>query len=310
MLGRLGGLVHGMKVTTACMLVGAACLAALPPSSGFAGEWTLFQAVLGAPRIGGLGLQILVCVVAALMALAAALAACAAVRLVGVAFLGRPRSPRASAAEDPARPTRAALIGLAVACGAIGLFPGAVLALANPALLRLVSADMADRAGPLSVAPHTDFPGYYPLGIALLLALAGGLVVWLVRSRAQPGHRVGPAWDCGFGAAPAWLPFGDPLTQYGGASFAQPLRRALGTALLHARDRIDMPAPGDTRPARIAFELADPAERALFRPVAALRERISVFADHIQFLTIRRTLSLMFAALVLFLAAVALMEQL
>jgi formate hydrogenlyase subunit 3/multisubunit Na+/H+ antiporter MnhD subunit len=308
-LSRLGGLIHCMPVTTACMLAGAASLATLPPSSGFAGAWTLFQAVLGGPRIGGLGLQTLVCVVAALMALAVALTAAAAVRLVGVAFLGRPRLPRTSAAEEAGRPTRVALIGLAGVSALVGLFPGAVLALAGPALRRLVTTDLAGRAGLLSVAPQADLPGYSAVGIALVLGLSAGLVVLLARQRATPGHRIGPAWDCGFGAPPVWLPFGDPLTQYGGGSFAQPLLRAFGTALLRVRQRIDTPAPGETRPARIALEMSDPAERCLFRPVAAVRGRLSFFADTIQFLTIRRTLSLMFAALVLFLAVVALMEQ-
>jgi len=43
-------------------------------------------------------------------------------------------------------------------------------------------------------------------------------------------------------------------------------------------------------------EMSDPAERGLFRPVAAVRARLSSFADAIQFLTIRRTLSVVFAA--------------
>jgi hypothetical protein len=298
-----------MPVTTACMLAGAASLAALPPSSGFAGVWTLFQAVLGGPRIGGLGLQTLVCVVAALMALAVALAAAAAVRLVGVVFLGRPRLPRTSAAEEAGRPTRMALIGLAGVSALVGLFPGAILALAGPALRRLVTADLTGRAGLLSVAPHADLPGYLPVGVALVLGLSAGLVLLLVRLRATPGHRVGPAWDCGFGAPPVWLPFGDPLTQYGGGSFAQPLLRALGTTLLRAREHADTPAPGETRPARITQEMSDPAERGLFRPVAAVCTRLSLFADTIQFLTIRHTLSLTVAVLVLFLAVLALMEQ-
>ena len=308
-LSRLGGLIHGMPVTTACVLAGAASLAALPPSSGFAGVWTLFQAVLSGPRIGGPGLQALFCVVAALMALALALAAAAAVRLVGVAFLGRPRLPRTSAAEEAGRPMRLALIGLAGASALVGLFPGAILVLAGPALRRLATTDLADRAGLLSVAPQADLPGYSAVGIALVLGLSVGLVVLLARLRATPGHRIGPAWDCGFGAPPVWLPFGDPLTQYSGASFAQPLLRALGTGLLRVRQRIDTPAPGETRPARLALEMSDPAERCLFQPAAAVRSRLSSLADAIQFLTIRRTLSLMFAALVLFLAVVALMEQ-
>ncbi len=309
-LVRLGGLIHRMPVTTACMLVGAASLAALPPSAGFAGEWTLLQAVLGGPRIGGLSLQTLVCVVAALMALAAALAAAAAVRLVGVAFLGRPRVPRAAVAEEPAPPVRAAMIGLAVASGLVGLFPGAVLALAEPALRRLTTAGLPSGSDLLTLQPQADLPGYSALGIALLLAASGGLVVWLARTRAVQGHRTGPAWDCGFGAPPPWLPFGEPLTQYGGASFAQPLRRALGPALLRASETVDMPAPGETRAAHIAVQTSDPAEGGLFRPVAALRVLLSEFADQLQFLTIRSTLSLMFAALVCFLAVIAVIEQL
>jgi hydrogenase-4 component B len=248
-------------------------------------------------------------VVAALMALALTLAAAAAVRLVGVVFLGRPRLPRTSAAEEAGRPTRMVLIGLAGVSAFVGLFPGAVLALAGPALRRLLTTDLADRAGLLSVAPQADLPGYSAIGIALVLGLSAGLVVLLVRLRTTPGHRLGSAWDCGFGAPPVWLPFGDPLTQYGGGSFSQPLLRALGRALLRAGEQIDTPAPGETRPAHIAVEMIDPAERCLFRPLAALCARLSAFADTIQFLTIRRTLSLMFAVLVLFLAVVVLMEQ-
>jgi hypothetical protein len=50
------------------------------------------------------------------------------------------------------------------------------------------------------------------------------------RDRSQ-GHRQEAAWSGGFAPPPAWLPFGDPATQYGPASFAEPLRRALGPLL-------------------------------------------------------------------------------
>ncbi|MCW3473721.1 proton-conducting transporter transmembrane domain-containing protein [Limobrevibacterium gyesilva] len=312
-LDRLGGLIHRMPVTTACVLVGGACLAGLPPSSGFAGEWTLFQAVLGAPRIGGIFLQTVISVTALLMALAVALAAAATVRLIGVAFLGRPRSPRAAAAVEAGLPARAGMIGLAAVSGLIGLFPGAVLALAGPAQHLLVGAAMEGRAGGLVIAPQADAPGYAAPAIAALLGLCGVLVAMAVRRYAlangAAGHRRGPAWDGGFGAAPAWLPFGDPLTQYGGASFAQPLRRSLGTTLLAARESVFMPEPGDTRPARLEVALHDPADTHLFQPAARARDALSGLADRMQFLTIRRTLSLMFIALVLFLAVVAAMEQ-
>ena len=59
-----------------------------------------------------------------------------------------------------------------------------------------------------------------------------------------------------------------------------------------------MPRPGDGRPARITVELRDLVWDALYAPVAA---GVSFAADrlnHLQFLTIRQFLSLVFAALV------------
>jgi formate hydrogenlyase subunit 3/multisubunit Na+/H+ antiporter MnhD subunit len=308
LLDRLGGLIHGMPVTTLCVLAGAACLAALPPSSGFAGEWLLFQAILAAPRIGGIVLQTIVVVVAALMSLGAALAATAAVRLVGVAFLGRPRTPRTAASHEAGPAARAAMIALAGLSLAIGLFPGGILRLAEPALRLAVGDGMADRAGPLRVAAQLDAPGYAAPGIAVLIGLAVALTYVVARGRGA-GHRVGQAWDCGFGQTPPWLPFGDPATQYGGASFGQPLRRVLGGAILAAREAVDMPAPGDGRAASLRVTLSDPADRHLFHPLARARDRLSGYADAMQFLTIRSTLALIFGVLVLFLVVVVLVEQ-
>lgn len=306
-LDRLGGLIHRMPVTTVCVLAGAASLAALPPSSGFAGEWALFQAALAAPRIGGLGMQMLVCCVAALMALAAAMAAAAAVRLVGGGFLGRPRSPRASAAEEAGPAMRGALIGLAVVSLLIGLFAGPLLGLAAPALRLTVGTATS---GGLAILPSHDAPGYDPVVLLLLLGLAGGLVFAVVRRFAVAGHRTGPAWDGGFGDPPPWLPFGDPAAQYGGASFSQPLRRTLGAALMDARETVDMPAPGDVRAAGLAVSMRDPAEALLFAPLGRWRDRGSALADGMQFLTIRRILQVMFGVLVGFLALVVVLEQL
>jgi formate hydrogenlyase subunit 3/multisubunit Na+/H+ antiporter MnhD subunit len=314
-LARLGGLIGRMPVTTCCVLLGGACLAGLPPTAGFAGEWTLFQAVLGSPRLGGLGIQIVLCVVAALMALAVALAGAAAVRLIGVGFLGRPRAPRSAAAEEAGPRLRGAMLGLAAVAALIGLVPAGVLGLAGPALRLLSGADLADRASLLQISPQSGIgmPGYGALGIAALLAAMGGAVLALMRQHARrrgtAGHRTAPAWDCGYGAAPAWLPFGDPVTQYGAASFSQPLRATLGAALLGARAEVDMPDAGDTRAAGLTASLADPAEILLFARLARWRAGLSAGIDRMQFVSIRRKLMVMFAALVLLLAMVAVLEQ-
>jgi hydrogenase-4 component B len=66
-----------------------------------------------------------------------------------------------------------------------------------------------------------------------------------------------------------------------------------------------MPPPGDTRPARLTVELRDLIWDALYAPLAT---GVSVAADHLnhlQFLTIRQFLSLVFAALVILLLVLA-----
>ncbi len=157
---------------------------------------------------------------------------------------------------------------------------------------------MADRAGWLSVAPHAEAPGYAPSIVALLLAAVGARWSWpWCGAGRSAGSRRGPAWVAASPPPPAWLPFGDPATQYGGASFAQPLRRSLGAALLAAREVVDTPPPGDTRDGAARRRAqSDPADTLLFAPIRRLRERLSVEADRMQFLTIRRTLTVMFVA--------------
>ena len=309
-LQRLGGLVQRMPITAAAMMLGAASLAGLPPSAGFASEWMLLQSILGAVRLGALGLQIMVCVLAAGLVLAMALAAAAAVRLVGVALLGRPRTQQAAAAHDAGIPTRWGLLFAGSLVVLIGLFPGAVLALAAPALRVLANTSLAGRAGALSITSSTQAQGYAPMGILLISLIAAVAIGAFLRARAVGGHRTGPAWDGGFGAAPGWQPFGDPLTQYSGGSFAQPLRHILGGPILAATATLDMPKPGDTRPAGFTETSTDPAETLLFRPAARLRASLSRFTDRMQFLTVRQILTVMFAVLIGLLSFVALVEQL
>jgi len=299
----LGGLAARMKIVTLCVLVAAASWAALPPSAGFASEWLLLQSLLAAPRVGGLALQAIFAVAATIMALSAALAAAAAVRLVGVAFLGRPRSARGSAATEAPAAERAALVGLAAWLGLLGIFPGLAMRLVGAVPAMLIGREAELGATGTRLAPLADAPGYLPLMILLLLGLAGAVLVWRMMGA---GVRTAPAWDCGFNAPPPWLPFGDPATQYGGRSFAQPIDRAIGGAILRARELVRPAMPGSHSPARYNEDATDPAERAVFVPIGAARHRVSDIIDQINRQTIRRSLALVVATLVLLLALIAL----
>jgi len=78
-----------------------------------------------------------------------------------------------------------------------------------------------------------------------------------------------------------------------------------GTLVFHARDHVDMPPPGDTSPARFRIELHDLVWEGLYAPIAAAVGWSSERLNRLQFLTIRRYLSLVFATLVTLLLVLA-----
>ncbi len=92
-LNWLGGLMRGQPRLGGLMLLGAAGMAALPLGPGFAPEFLLLHAVIGAAATGGILARIGFTAALAALGLGAALALGAAVRLIGIGFLGRPRSP-------------------------------------------------------------------------------------------------------------------------------------------------------------------------------------------------------------------------
>jgi hydrogenase-4 component B len=226
-LDRLGGLLHGMRMTSITALAGLAGIIVLPPGLGFAAFWLLFQSLLGLARAGDLGLRLLVAALAVIVALSVGLAALAAVRLFGVAFLGRPRTPRAAVSEEAPRPIRLMLAGLAGLTLVLGAVPALALFPAMPALARLAGGDIAVSAFPLLLRTGAEAPGYAPEAIAVLLMLGVGVVLAVRLRIAAPDQRREAAWSGGFTPPPPWLPFGDPVTQYGPESFAEPLRRVL-----------------------------------------------------------------------------------
>jgi hypothetical protein len=239
-----------------------------------------------------------------MLALAAALAAACFVRVYGTAFLGRPRSAEAAGAHDVPLAQQLAMGALALLCILGGLL-GSVLAMAlAPVLDQLVGGGLPGAgSGPtlFSLVAFDPARSVYDAPIiALFVAIASLTTLIVVHRLSERRTRRGPAWDCGF-------PDPSSATQYTASSFAQPLRRVYGAMAYTARETVEMPAPGDTRPARFSVVVVDHLWRAFYaapgRAVLGLSERLNV----LQFLTIRRYLVLMFAALIILLSIAAVM---
>ena len=221
-LNWLGGLMRGMPRLGALMLLGMVGLAALPLGPGFAPLFLLVHALSDAARGGGVVTQGAYALVLAGVGFGLALSLIAGIRLIGLGFLGRPRSLHAAAAEDiQALPFWAMTLpaGLLVP---LAVVPGFILLLCAP-----VRHLLSPHAGAQAFA-------YAPLTLWLLVALAL-LAVGFVQTRfGQSGLREVPAWNDGFGRPPTWLPFGDPQTQTSASSFTQPLGWLKGPAFLKA----------------------------------------------------------------------------
>ncbi len=299
-LDRLGGLIHRMPRTALLALVGVTAISALPPLNGFVSEWLLFQAVLQSPSLPQPGLQFLVPAAGGLLALAAALAAACFVRFYGVVFLGRPRSDDARDAVETDRWSLLAMGALAVLCVLAGIVPGVLIDLVAPAAELLTGARMPVQSGNswFTLVPVAEVRSSYSgFLVMVFIAISGGAVAWLVHRLGSRQLRRAPAWDCGF-------PNADPITQYGAGSFAQPIRRVMAPVLA-ARERVSMPPPGDMSPARHEVWTEDLAWSRIYRPLIAAVGYATTRMNALQFLTIRRYLSLVFGSLILLLIGLA-----
>jgi len=292
-----------MPWTALAFLIGAAAISALPPLNGFVSEWLTFQAILISPELPQWLLKFLVPAVGAALALSAALAAACFVKAFGITFLGRPRSPVAAQAQETDRYSLTALFTLATLCLLAGILPGLVVDGLAPVvgLLNGGAQLPVQQSQPwLTLVPIVDVKSTYNgLLVLLFMASSGILVAILIHRLASNVVRRGPAWDCGF-------PDANPAFQYTAGSFAQPIRRVFGSVLFQARERVVMPPPGDLRPARLEVKMCDPIWDYGYAPIAAAVAAVSTRFNYLQFLTIRRYLSLVFSALVFLLLVLAL----
>lgn len=298
---KLGGLIHTMPVTSFVFLVGAAAISALPPLNGFVSEWLVFQAILQSPNLPQWALKMMSPAVGALLALAAALAAACFVKAFGISFLGRPRSEAAQAAHEVDRFSLAAMAILAALCLLAGILPGVVIDALSPVVLGILNERMPVQleVPGLSIVPIAESrSSYNGLLVFLFITASASLAIVFIHRFASHALRRGPAWGCGFDQP-------TPLAQYSGVSFAQPIRRVFGTLIFQAREKVEMPPPGETRPARLKVEIHDPVWERLYVTLAngvwVTAERL----NRLQFLTIRRYLSLVFATLVFLLLVLA-----
>ncbi|MHB8543768.1 MAG: hydrogenase 4 subunit B [Leptospirales bacterium] len=273
-INRLGGLIHRMPITFLSFLVGALSISGLPPLNGFVSEWMTFQSALWSTEIHESFLQSLVVLSAASLALSSALTAMCFVKVIGVSFLGAPRSPASNNAREASIPECFGMGILALLCVLAGLFPFVVTRTIEPVVLSLTGDTLPS---PVLSHPYLWFvpvsvhqAQYSPLSLVfLLIAIFGVLFFWARFSRSRT--RVAPAWNCGY-------PVRTPRMQDTADAFGQPVRRFFAPFFRMERT---LPGPGDVSP-KYSLKVEDPFWHYLYRPVVSGVFSLSEQVDRIR----------------------------
>lgn len=293
-LNVLGGLARAMPVTALAFGIGAAAISGLPPLNGFASEWLTFAGLFGAGSdafvspvgraasllaIGGLGLT-------------AALAVACFVKATGMAFLGLPRADGAATASESPTSMRAAMVFLATACVAAGLFAGPVsVAIAGSAAIALGTNAASSAAMEVPVAGFGAVFAALPVA-ALVAAIAVGS--WLVAERGRRRRRV-PTWTCGI--AP------EPRFAYTATSYGKLIRLYYGPILRPVHEVAVEHHPGTPFPRTVRYrgDVRHLIDERLYGPLHRAAVSVAQLARRFQSGSLQHYLAYTVAALVVLL---------
>jgi hydrogenase-4 component B len=235
----LGGVGRRMPLTAAAFLVGSVAIVGLPPLNGFVSEWVVLQALLRSGTAPGPTHFVVFAVTG--LGLIAALAVACFTRVLGVVFLGHPRTPREDPRLDPGPGLLLPMFALGAACCVLGLAPLVALAPVSRVVTQII---------PLSArAPAGPDPGLFPaaLGLSTLAAALAGAVLMVSAMRAalargREGVR-GATWGCAYPRPSARMQytassFGAPLLSAFGSLAKPPVRRTPTSFATDAEDRM------------------------------------------------------------------------
>ncbi len=187
----LGGLIKRMPTTGRTFLIGSISISGLPPFNGFVSEFLIYFAAFQGLTLPGVPFLLAALAIISLAVIGGLAAACFT-KVVGIVFLGEPRSEGAARASEVQVSMLVPMWLLALLCLIIGIFP-------EP-FARLAFAGLRDMAllGPIEPATGQALLGNLAFAARLFLGMI--LAVMLLRKILYAKKEIthGPTWGCGF----------------------------------------------------------------------------------------------------------------
>lgn len=205
----MGGLLRRMPVTGRTFLAGSVSISGLPPFNGFVSEFLIYLAAFQGLALRGSTLILIMLAIVSLAVIGGLAAACFT-KVIGIVFLGEPRTEKAMLASECSWTMTVPMMILAACCLVIGIFPAP--------FIHLAVLGLHDISAPDSLVVSAIF---VPAGnLALISRLILGLLVLVMALRLilYRGKEVAkaPTWGCGFTRPTERM-------QYTGTSYAMSL---------------------------------------------------------------------------------------
>ncbi|MBL0712470.1 MAG: hydrogenase [Desulfosarcina sp.] len=207
MIDVLGGLIKKMPITGTTFLIGSLAISGLPPFNGFVSEFLIYLGGFRGVALGQTDFALSLMAIVSLAVIGGLALACFT-KVVGVVFLGEPRSRAAEGVDEKGVSMLAPMAVLAGACLLIGVFPGVFAGMALKATEALHLG-----YGPVPLVPFMQITGN--ITRAALLFFTVLLVILVLRVFLYRGKSVTASgtWGCGFTQPTVRM-------QYTGSSYA------------------------------------------------------------------------------------------
>lgn len=204
---QLGGLMKRMPVTGKTFLVGSLSISGLPPLNGFISEFLVYFAAFQGLKYTHSTLLLSMMAIIAL-AVIGGLASFCFTKVVGIVFLGEPRTQMARLANEGGLTMMVPLVFLAGACLVIGIFPASFIELAFAGLSDITLLSQVNTALVETVGANLALGSRLFLAIFFFVFLCRKLLYW------RKEITAGPTWGCGFTKATTRI-------QYTGTSYVR-----------------------------------------------------------------------------------------
>ena len=206
-INHLGGLIKRMPTTGKSFLIGSVAISGLPPFSGFIGEFLIYYGCFQGIQMHRQTFVMSVLAIVSLAIIGGFATACFT-KVMGLGFLGEPRSPEAASATEAGLSMRLTMILLAAACLIIGVFPEPFVRLSFIGIrdLKLI--------GDFSPDIFIGLINNIAKGAILFICIFIGVSLFRKMLYMKKEIGAGPTWGCGFTKPTVKM-------QYTGTSYAE-----------------------------------------------------------------------------------------